>query len=278
MDGKDCKLSIRCQAELLSISRSSYYYGEPEVESEENLTVMRFMDELYLEHPTLGIRKLIAMLLAAGLVAEINPKRLRRLRRKMGLQTIYQAPRTTIPGPASKVKGYLLHGLIIDRPNQVWCTDITYIRMNKGFLYLTAIMDWHSRRILAWRLSSTMEVSFCLDALREAIRLTGTTPEILNSDQGCQYTSDEWQKTLADLKIRISMDGKRRWIDNVMIERFWRTIKWDEVYLRNYQDGREARHSIDIFIQFYNSVRPHNSHEMETPDSVYFKARSADIA
>lgn len=269
MDGYDCPLSIRRQAELLSVNRSSYYYGEPATESEENLAVMRFMDELYLEHPELGVRKLVVMIKGKGVSASINAKRVRRLKAKMGLMTLYRARRTTIPGAANKVKSYLLRNLTIDRPNQVWCTDITYIRMPRGFLYLTAIMDWYSRRILAWRLSSTMDVGFCLEALYEAIRTIGHTAEILNSDQGCQYTSDEWQQALAARSIAISMDGKRRWVDNVMIERFWRTIKYDDVYLRDYQDGHEAYRRITAYIAFYNSSRPHESLGMLTPDAIY---------
>lgn len=269
MDGLNCPLSIRRQAELLSVNRSSYYYGEPALESEENLSVMRFMDESYLEHPELGVRKLVIMINAEGTGLSVNVKRVRRLREKMGLLTVYRAPRTTVPGAASKVKRYLLRNLTIDRPNQVWCTDITYIRMPRGFLYLTAIMDWYSRRILAWRLSSTMDVGFCLEALHEAIRISGRTPEILNSDQGCQYTSDEWQQALNERHIAISMDGKRRWVDNVMIERFWRTIKYDEVYLRDYQNGHEAHQRIGTYIAFYNASRPHASLAMLTPDAVY---------
>ena len=270
MDGGDSALSIRRQAELLSVNRSSFYYGMPAAESEENLAMMRYMDEQYLEHPEVGVAKLIVMIRDKGIATSINVKRIRRLRAKMGLLTVYRAPRTSIPGAASKVKSYLLRNLTIDRPNQVWCTDITYIRMPRGFLYLTAIMDWFSRRILAWRLSSTMDVGFCLDALHDAVRTTGRTPEILNSDQGCQYTSDEWQQALTAYSIAISMDGKRRWVDNVMIERFWRTIKYDEVYLREYRDGYDAHRHIGAYVAFYNGTRPHASLGMQTPDAIYF--------
>ena len=256
MEGKDCELSIRRQAALLGGNRSSDYCGPPATQSAENLAIMNFMDREYLEHPQSGVRTLISLMLAEGLVEKVNPKRIRRLRQIMGLQTMYCRPRTTIPGPSSLVRLYLLGGLDINRPNQVWCTDITYIRMSHGFLYLTAMMDWYSRRILSWRLSNTMETGFCLAALDEAIEQAGT-PEILNSDQGCQYTSEEWIEALRTREIRISMDGKRRWIDNVMIERFWRTIKHDDVYLRDYADGREARHFIGRFIGYYNTRRPH---------------------
>lgn len=270
MDGKNGKLSIRRQAELLGVNRSSYYGGPPATESEENLAIMEFMDREYLEHPAQGVRQLVALLIAAGVVPKVNPKRVRRLRQKMSLHTVYRARRTTIPGPSSHIRPYLLRNLVINRANQVWSTDITYIPMSRGFLYLTAIMDWHSRRILAWRLSNSLDVSFCLEALHEAVKLAGTTPEILNTDQGCQYTSVEWQQALEGYQIKLSMDGKGRWVDNVMIERFWRTIKYDEIYLRSYENGSEAHACIGKYIRYYNSRRPHDSHGMKTPDAVYY--------
>ena len=271
MDGKNSPISIRRQADLLSVNRSSHYCGPPKSESEENLKVMRFMDEVYLEHPQLGVLSLVALMLSEGVVERVGAKRVRRLRRKMGLQTVYRRRRTTIPDPGKKVAGYLLRDLTIDRPNQVWCTDITYVPMRRGFLYLTVIMDWHSRRVLAWRLSNSLDVRFCLEALHEAVRVAGAAPEILNSDQGCQYTSDEWRSALKGYGIRQSMDGKGRWIDNVVIERFWRTIKYDDLYLRDYADGIELHRGIERFVRFYNSRRPHHSLGKETPDAVYFQ-------
>lgn len=269
MDGESGGLSIRRRADLLGVHRSSYYSGPPAEESPENIAIMNFMDEEYLEHPESGVVTLVALMLAEGVVESLNPKRVRRLRQKMGLQTMYRRPRTTIPGSSSHIRKYLLRDLVISRPNQVWCTDITYIRMGRGFMYLTAIMDWHSRRILSWRLSNTMETEFCLSALRDAIKATGTTPEILNTDQGCQYTSDEWLNTVEEYGIKPSMDGKGCWVDNVVIERFWRTIKHDDIYLRDYANGREARYYIDRFITYYNGRKPHQSHGMKTPDFVY---------
>ncbi len=278
MDGKDSSLSIRRQAELLSVNRSSCYYGEPAAESDENITMMNFMDRTYQEHPEAGIRTLIVLMVTAGIAERINPKRMRRLRRKMGLQTLYCRRRTTIPGPASEVRPYLLRNLQITRPNQVWCTDITYIRMGRGFLYLTAIMDWHSRRVLAWRLSNTLDTRFCLEALHEAVKSTGTTPGIMNTDQGCQYTSESWQAALEKYHIKSSMNGRRRWLDNFVVERFWRTIKYDEVYLRDYADGHVAAASIGRFIRYYNTQRPHQSLDYKTPDAVYFSAGKENAA
>jgi len=277
MEGKNNKLSVRQQARLLSVNRSSYYYGDPAAESEENLAIMEFMDREYLEHPQSGVQTLATLLVAENVVSRVNPKRIRRLRKKMGLETVYRRPRTTIPGPSSLICPYLLKDIEITRPNQVWCTDITYVPMARGFLYLTVIMDWYSRRILGWRLSNTLDRVFCLEALQAAAEAAGTTPEILNTDQGCQYTSYEWLDVVVGYGIKPSMDGKRRWIDNVMVERFWRTIKYDEIYLHAYGNGRDAERGIARFIRYYNTRRPHQSLATQTPDAVYFTA-SQEVA
>lgn len=269
MEPNNGKVSLRRQAELLNVNRSSYYYGEPATESDENLAIMKYMDREYLENPQSGVQTLVTLLVAEGVVARVNPKRIRRLRQIMGLETVYRRPQTTIPGASSFIRPYLLRDLEITHPNQVWCTDITYIPMARGFLYLTAIMDWYSRFILAWRLSNTLDRAFCLDALHASVETTGITPGILNTDQGCQYTSGEWLDALVAYGIKPSMDGKRRWIDNVMIERFWRTIKYDEIYLHAYEDGLEAERGIGRFVHYYNMRRPHQSLANKTPSRVY---------
>jgi len=265
----DDKLSIRRQCELLAVNRSSFYYGPPKAENDENITIMNFMDRLFLEHPTHGVRKVRALLLREEIVERIGLRRLRRLRSKMGLQTIYRGPRTTIPGPSSMIRPYLLKDVAITRENQVWCTDITYLQMGKGFLYLTVIMDWYSRRILSWELSNTLDTAFCLRALDHAIAQAGTLPEIINTDQGCQYTSEQWREAVEGRGIAMSMNGRRRWIDNVMVERFFRTIKYEEVYLRAYADGHEAQMRIATFMEYYNTKRPHQNLQDWTPSEVY---------
>ena len=265
----DDTLSIRRQTALLGVSRSSYYNGPPKPENEENVAVMNFMDTEYHVRPATGVRKLRNLLIRDGIVERIGLDRIRRLRHKMGLQTVYRSPRTTIPGPSSMIRPYLLKDVEISRPNQVWCTDITYIRMGKGYLYLTVIMDWYSRRILAWELSNTMETEFCIKALKTAVKVAGRAPEILNTDQGTQYTSMLWRETVEGLGIKMSMNGRRRWIDNVVVERFFRTIKYDEVYLWAYADGHEAERRIGDFIDYYNFRRPHQNLDDWRPGEVY---------
>jgi putative transposase len=230
---------------------------------------MNFMDTEYHVRPATGVRKLRNLLIRDGIVERIGLDRIRRLRHKMGLQTVYRSPRTTIPGPSSMIRPYLLKDVEISRPNQVWCTDITYIRMGKGYLYLTVIMDWYSRRILAWELSNTMETEFCIKALKTAVKVAGRAPEILNTDQGTQYTSMLWRETVEGLGIKMSMNGRRRWIDNVVVERFFRTIKYDEVYLWAYADGHEAERRIGDFIDYYNFRRPHQNLDDWRPGEVY---------
>jgi len=265
----DDRLSIRRQTALLGVSRSSYYTGPPKPESEENVAVMNFMDTEYHVRPATGVRKLRNLLIRDGIVERVGLDRIRRLRHKMGLQTVYRSPRTTIPGPSSMIRPYLLKDVEISRPNQVWCTDITYIRMGKGYLYLTVIMDWYSRRILAWELSNTMETEFCIKALKKAVKVAGRAPEILNTDQGTQYTSMLWRETVEGLGTKMSMNGRRRWIDNVVVERFFRTIKYDEVYLWAYADGHEAERRIGNFIDYYNFRRPHQNLDDWRPGEVY---------
>lgn len=259
------RLSIVRQCRLRGFSRSGFYY-EGTGESGLNLTLMRLIDEQFLETPWYGRRQMTRHLRRHGYL--VGGKRVRRLMRKMGLMAIYQKPRTSIPHPEHKVYPYLLRGLAIERPNQVWCADISYIPMRRGFLYLVAIMDWHSRKVLSWRLSNTMEADFCVAALEEALERYGT-PDIFNTDQGSQFTSLDFIQALKDAQVRPSMDGRGRWMDNVMIERLWRSLKYECVYLRAFETGSEARTGIGEWIGYYNANRPHSSLDDMTPDEVY---------
>ena len=258
-------LPVVRQCQLLSISRSSFY-ATPRGESDTNLSIMAEIDRQFLETPFYGVRQMTWHLRSKGW--HVNVKRTRRLMRKMGLMPIYQRPRTSIPAPGHRIYPYLLRDLVIDRPNQVWCTDLTYIPLARGFLYLVAIMDWSSRKVLAWRLSNTMEAAFCVDALEEAMERYGK-PDIFNSDQGSQFTSWDFTQQLKDAGIRISMDGKGRWLDNVFVERLWRSLKYECVYLHAWTGGREARHGIGAWVDFYNQQRPHTAHGGRTPDAAY---------
>ena len=264
------KLSVRQQCQLLSISRSSAYY-QPSGESAENLKVMRMMDAEYLKHPFYGSRKMVYFLTRQGL--EIGRHRARRLMRVMGIQAIYQKPRTTVPNQNHKIYPYLLKGAVIDRSNQVWATDITYIPMRKGFMYLVAIIDWASRKVLSWRLSNTMDTRFCVDALQAAIAKYGP-PEIFNTDQGSQFTSNRFTEVLKKHYIRISMDSVGRWMDNVMIERLWRSVKYECIYLREFDAVSELKTAITDYMQFYNFERPHATFHGQTPEEVYTKSVS----
>ena len=250
---------------MLSLSQSSLYY-RPVGPSESDLQVMKPIDRQYLETPFYGARKLVAWLKSQGQV--VNRKRVRRLMQLMGLKAIYRRPRTIKPGAGNKIYPYLLKGLQINRPNQVWAADITYILMQKGFLYLVVILDWYSRCILAWRLSNSLESDFCLEALREALQRG--QPEIFNTDQGSQFTSGEFIALLESRGIRVSMDGSGRYSDNLFVERFWRMLKYEEVYLKAYSDAREARIEIGRYIQFYNRERPHQALGYRTPAQVYY--------
>ena len=260
------KLPLSRQAAVVGISRGSIYY-QPRPVSGADLVVMRRMDELHLEYPFAGSRMLRDLLRGEGF--EIGRDRVIALMRRMGIEALYRKPNTSKPASGHKIYPYLLRGMTIDRPNQVWAMDITYIPMARGFVYLAAVVDWFTRRVLAWRVSITMEVEFCLEALEEALARYGK-PEIFNTDQGSQFTSPKFTTMLQDNKIAISMDGKGSWRDNVFVERLWRSVKYEEVYLKAYDSVGEARRSIGRYLDFYNSKRPHSSHKGRTPDQAYF--------
>jgi putative transposase len=259
------RLSIRRQCALLSIARSGVY-RQLRPANDNDAAVLRRLDELFTAWPFLGSRRMAALLRAEG--HTINRKRVRRLMRKMGIAALGPRPRTTKPAPGHKIYPYLLRGMTIDRPNQVWAADITYVPIGRGFLYLVAIIDWASRAVLAWRLSNTMDVSFCVSALEEALARFGR-PEIFNTDQGSQFTSAAFTGALAAAGIRISMDGRGRWMDNVFIERLWRSLKYEDIYLKGYADGREAKAGIGCWIAFYNLRRPHQALGDRTPMAVW---------
>lgn len=265
------KLSVVRQCALLGIGRSGLYY-RPQGPSPEDLALMKVMDRQYLDTPFYGSRRLVARLNKEGHC--VNRKRVRRLMRLMGLTAIYRHPKTSTPASGHKVYPYLLRGMQVTRPNQVWATDITYIPMAKGFLYLVAVMDWHSRYVLSWRLSNTLDTTFCRDALEDALRQG--TPEIFNTDQGAQFTSDAFTGMLLEHGIRISMDGKGRCMDNIFVERLWRSVKYEEVYLKGYEDGRAARVGIGAYIRFYNNERPHQALGYRTPAEVFMTTTNVD--
>ena len=267
MIDRNHKLSLTQQAALLGISRGSVYY-EPVPVSAEDLALMRRIDELHLEFPFAGSRMLRGLLAAEG--SKIGRRHIATLMRRMGIEAIYRRPNTSKPAPGHRIYPYLLRGLSIERPNQVWAIDITYIPMARGFVYLAAVMDWFARRILAWRLSNTMEASFCIDAVEAALTQYGS-PQIFNTDQGSQFTSAEFTSRLISNGIEISMDGKGAWRDNVFVERFWRAIKYEEVYLHAYDSVAEARQSIGRYLACYNERRPHTALDQHTPDQAYFK-------
>jgi putative transposase len=264
---RDHPLSVSRQCELLALPRSTFYYQPIEARASD-LVLMRRLDELHLLFPWMGSRSLRDQLNREGI--PICRDRVRRLMRTMGIHAIYRRPRTTIPAQGHRIYPYLLRGLVIDRPNQVWAADVTYIPMAKGFLYLVAIMDWYSRKVLAWRLSNTMTADFCVEALEEAISRYGK-PEIFNTDQGSQFTSETFTMVLKEAGIRISMDGKGRWVDNVFIERLWRSVKYEEVYLNAYDTPATARARLDRYFRFYNERRTHQGLDSLTPDEVYFQ-------
>ena len=263
---KDSHLSIRRQCRLLHIHRSMIYYDLSE-ETLENLALMEKMDQLYLEDPSAGSRRMSSYLRRQTAKAT-NRKRVRRLMRVMGIEAIYPRKRTTIPGGPSGIYPYRLKGLNISRPNQVWCADITFIPMRRGYMYLFAIMDWHSRKVIDWELSNTLDLTFCLDCLKRAIKHSGI-PEIMNTDQGSQFTSEQWLSFLKDNGIIISMDGKGRWLDNVAIERFWRSIKYEDIYLKSYETAKDLARGIKSYIIRYNQYRPHQSLSEATPEEIY---------
>jgi putative transposase len=274
MIDRDHELPVSKQCAALAISRGSVYYERVEV-SASDLALMRRIDELHLEHPHAGSRMLRDLLAAEG--SKIGRRHVRTLMQRMGIEAIYRRPRTSIPAPGHKIFPYLLRGLTIDRANQVWASDITYIPMARGFVYLAAVMDWFARRILAWRLSITLDTEFCIDAVDEALRLYGR-PEIFNTDQGSQFTSDAFTEVLINNDIAISMDGKGAWRDNVFLERFWRTVKYEEVYLKAYESVAEARSSIGCYLKFYNGRRPHSALDRRTPDQAYYASLPRCVA
>jgi putative transposase len=259
-------LPITRQAEVLRISRGSVYYLPRPVPAAD-LALMRRLDELHLEFPFAGSRMLRGLVAAEG--CKVGRRHVKTLMRRMGIEALYRRPRTTKPEPGHKVYPYLLRGIEITRPNQVWAMDITYIPMARGFVYLTVVLDWASRRVLAWRLSITMEASFCVATLEDALARHGK-PEIFNTDQGSQFTGSAFTGLLAKNDIAISMDGKGAWRDNVFVERLWRSVKYEEVYLRAYDGVGQARSSIARYLDFYNRRRPHSSLDGATPDQAYF--------
>ena len=272
VDGSYPRLSIIRQCELVEIARSSYYYTR-KGEKPLNLELMRIMDEQFLKTPWYGSRQMARHLRRQD--HPVGRKRIRRLMRKMGLSAIYQEPRTSQPHPEHQIYPYLLRDLTIERVNHVWSIDITYIPMQRGFLYLVAIMDWATRAVLSWRLSNTMDPGFCVEALKEALENYGT-PEIFNSDQGSQFTSADFTKVLKAAGVRISMDGKRRWMDNVFIERLWRSLKYECVYLRDLGSGIQAQREIGTWIRYYNHERPHSAlAEDKTPMEMYSQRTAA---
>ena len=264
VDRRQPSLSVVRQCGLLGISRSGLYY-RPVAVSEEDLTVMKMIDRQYLATPFYGARRLAAWLKNQG--HRVNRKRVRRLMQVMGLKAIYRRPRTSAPAPGHRIYPYLLGGMEITRPDQVWAADITYIPMARGFLYLVAIMDWRSRYVLSWRLSNTMDAAFCVEALEDALRKG--RPDIFNTDQGAQFTGEAFTRILEQHGVRISMDGKGCYSDNLFVERLWRTVKYEEVYLKAYQDGRDARMGIGAYFRFYNTQRPHQALGYRTPAEAY---------
>jgi putative transposase len=265
--------SIRKQCRLLGLARSGVYRKPPPA-NDNDLALMRRIDELFTAWPFLGSRRMAALLRAEG--HGINRKRVQRLMRRMGIAALGPKPRTTKPAPEHKIFPYLLRNLAIGRPNQVWAADITYVPIGRGFLYLVAIIDWASRAVLAWNLSNTMDVSFCVSALEAALARFGR-PEIFNTDQGSQFTSAAFTGTLAAAGVRISMDGRGRWMDNVFIERLWRSLKYEDIYLKGYADGREARAGISLWMAFYNGRRPHQALGDRTPMAVWREGAAGSL-
>ena len=257
-------LSVRRQCELLGVNRAGLYY-EPVGESEENLRLMRLLDEQYTRAPFYGSRRMTAWLATQG--HEVNRKRISRLMQVMGVEAVYPKPKLSQPGEGHKIYPYLLRGVTVERVNQVWSTDITYIRMAQGFVYLVAVMDWFSRYVLSWSLSLTLEIDFCLEALKSAFRRG--QPEIFNSDQGSHFTSEKFTGALKAKQIAISMDGRGRCMDNIWIERLWRSLKYEEVYLKDYESVTEARVGIERYFRFYNQERLHQSLDYRTPAAIY---------
>lgn len=263
--GPDRKVPVTRQCELLEVARSTVYY-QPRPTRGSDLDLMRRIDEIHLQFPFLGSRRIVDQLAGQGIV--INRKHVQRLMRIMGLVALYPKPKTSKPTPGHKAYPYLLKDLVIDHANQVWATDVTYLPMRNGWLYLVAIMDWYSRKVLAWRVSNTIDTGFCVEALQEAIERCGT-PEVFNTDQGATFTAEAFTSVLAARGIKISMDGRGRWRDNVFVERLWRSVKYEEVYLHAYENGTQARAGLGAYFEFYNTRRRHQSLQGLTPDEAY---------
>jgi putative transposase len=274
MIDREHELPLKRQAELLRLSRGSLYYHPCPV-SAADLAIMRRIDELHLDYPFAGSRMLRDLLRGEGIA--IGRERVATMMRRMGIEALYRRPNTSKPAAGHKIYPYLLRGLAVVRPNQVWAMDITYVPMARGFVYLAAVVDWFSRRVLAWRISITLDVEFCLEAVKDALAWHGK-PEIFNTDQGSQFTSTEFTKLLLDNTIRISMDGRGAWRDNVFVERLWRSVKYEEVYLRAYDSVGEARASIGRYLEFYNRKRPHSSLGARTPAQVHLDGLPMDVA
>ena len=257
--------SVKRQCALLGLSRSGWYY-RPKSESEENRRLMRLMDAQYMEAPVFGSRRMAVHLRRQGYA--VGRKRVRRLMRKMGLQAVYPKRRTSVPHPGHRVYPYLLRGLEITRPNQVWAADITYVPMAKGHMYLAAVQDWHSRKVLSFRVSNTLDAGFCVEALREALARYGR-PEIFNTDQGSQFTSEVFTGALKDAGVRISMDGRGRFLDNIFIERLWRSVKYECIYINAFAGGHDLKRGLKQWFDWYNRRRPHQALDYRTPDETY---------
>jgi len=268
------RLSKSRRCELLDVARSTAYYRALPV-SDEDLELMRLIDAIHLEFPFLGSRRIRDELEEQG--HRVNRKRVQRLMRQMGLQALYPKRRTSQPGPGHKVYPYRLRNLTVERANQVWATDLCYIPMAKGFMYLVVIMDWHTRKVLSWRVSNSLEPDFCIDALEEALARYGA-PEIFNSDQGAQFTSQAFTDVLKTHDVAISMDGKGRWLDNVFVERLWRSVKYEDIYLRAYETPAELRAGLARYFKFYNTRRRHSALDRRTPDAVYFAQVTPAVA
>ncbi len=258
------EISVSRQCELLGLLRSSLYY-KLAGESEENLRLMRLIDEEYLRHPFFGSRKMVIWLKSQG--ERVNRKRVQRLMRQMGIEAIYPKPKTSQRGTGHRIYPYLLREMKVERPDQVWASDITFVPMETGFMYLVAVMDWFSRYVLSWRLSNTMESDFCVEALEEA--LSKGRPEVFNTDQGSQFTSDQFTGVLKSAGVLISMDGKGRYLDNIFVERLWRSVKYEELYLKSYENVWELRSGLETYFEFYCHERPHQTFDYRTPAMVY---------
>ena len=270
----DQPLPVTRRCELLKVARSTAYC-RPGPVSHEDLVLMRLIDEIHLELPFYGTRRMRDELEERG--HTVNRKRIQRLMRLMGLRALYPRRRTSQPGKGHKIYPYLLRDLPIERANQVWATDICFLPMAKGFMFLVAIMDWHSRRVLSWRVSNTLDTDFCIEALEEALQRFGA-PDIFNTDQGSQFTSEAFTGVLKDHGIKISMDGKGRWMDNVFVERLWRSVKYEDVYLRAYETPTELRAGLGRYFNFYNTKRRHSALDRRTPDAVYFDLATPKLA